>query len=83
MTTTHDENGGLLRLDLGYAKLKEILFELMDNMTRKFSHKFNGIPLRAKLYLSVTNWADRKHNEIKNLNELETEIRKMQKLQKS
>ncbi len=63
MTTTHDENGGLLRLDLGETKIHQILCDLMDNMTKKFSHKFWGIPLRAKLYLTTTNWKDRKNHE--------------------
>lgn len=61
--TTHDENSGLLRLDLGEETLTCILQEIMDNMTEKFSHKFDGIPLRAKLYLSTTNAYDRKKYE--------------------
>lgn len=65
-TTTHDENSGLLRLDLGEEVLTSILTDLMDNMTSKFSHKFGGIPLRAKLYLSIKNTADKKHHETKN-----------------
>lgn len=64
-TTTHDENSGLLRLDLGEEVLSAILTELMDNMTTKFTHKFDGIPLRAKLYLSTTNTADKKKYETK------------------
>jgi hypothetical protein len=35
-------------------------------MTSKFSHKFDGIPLRAKLYLTTTTWGDRKKHEQKN-----------------
>lgn len=66
--TTHDEQSGLLRLDLGEEVLHQILRELMFNMTAKFSHKFDGIPLRAKLYLSTTNWKDRKDNEQPNWN---------------
>lgn len=61
--TTHDESSGLLRLDLGETKIHEILCKLMYNMTYKFSHKFDDIPLRAKLYLSTTTWKDRKYNE--------------------
>lgn len=64
--TTHDETSGLLRLDLGYDRIYPILKNLMFNMTKKFEHKFDNIPLRAKLYLSTTNWADRKNNEQKN-----------------
>lgn len=65
-TTTHDENSGILRLDLGREVLDCILQELMENMTSKFSPKFDDIPLRAKLYLSVTNTADKKKYETKN-----------------
>lgn len=32
-------------------------------MTEKFSHKFDGIPLRAKLYLTTTNIKDKKDHE--------------------
>lgn len=61
--TTHDENGGFLRLDLGEEVIRTILTELMENMTSKFSPKFDGIPLRAKLYTSITNKADKKKYE--------------------
>lgn len=64
--TTHDENSGLLRLDLGEEVITTILCEIMDNMTKRFSPKFDNIPLRAKLYLSVTNTADKKLYETKN-----------------
>lgn len=63
--TTHDETSGLLRLDLGEEVLSSILEELYHNMTDKFNHKFDGLPLRAKLYWSTTNWKDRKHHEVK------------------
>lgn len=63
MATTHDENGGLLRLDLGEEVIHSILQEVMMNMTTKFSSKFDNIPLRAKLYLTTTNWYDRKQHE--------------------
>lgn len=65
-STTHDENSGLLRLNLGETKIHTILRELMRNMTDRFSKKFDGIPLRAKLYLSTTTVADKKHHEVKN-----------------
>lgn len=68
-STTHDENSGLLRLDLGEDVLHLILSDMMANMTTKFSPKFDGIPLRAKLYLSTTNWKDRKYNEQPNWHE--------------
>ena len=61
--TTHDEQSGLLRLDLGEEVINQILKDLMLNMTTKFNHKFDDIPLRAKLYLSTTNWKDRKDHE--------------------
>lgn len=64
-STTHDEQGGFLKLNLGKEVLISILEELMANMTSKFSPKFDGIPLRAKLYLSTTNYADRKNYETK------------------
>jgi hypothetical protein len=64
--TTHDESSGFLRLDIGHDNIEAILCELMENMTSKFSPKFDDIPLRAKLYLSVTNAADKKKYETKN-----------------
>ncbi len=69
-TTTHDENSGLLRLDLGEETISAILTELYQNMTTKFSYKFDGIPLRAKLYLSITNTYDKKKWEQKDINNL-------------
>lgn len=52
--TCHDENSLRLRLSLGNKRIVNVLDELMYNMTEKFSHKFDNIPLRAKLYLSRT-----------------------------
>lgn len=63
--TTHDEQSGLLDLNLGKEAIHTILADIMENMTTKFSPKFDNIPLRAKLYLSTTNWRDRKYNEQK------------------
>ena len=60
---THDECSGLIAMDIGEDNVKAILREFMYNMTKRFSSKFGGIPLRAKLYLSTTNFKDRKHNE--------------------
>lgn len=71
VSTTHDENTGLFKLDLGYEVITSILQELYHNMTKKFEHKFNGIPLRAKLYLTTTNWYDKKNHEQKNINQIE------------
>jgi len=60
---THDECSGLISLDIGEDYVKAFLREVMYNMTKRFSSKFGGIPLRAKLYLSTTNFKDRKYNE--------------------
>jgi hypothetical protein len=49
--TTHDENSGRISLLLGEKKIVATLQQLMFNMTDRFSHKFDNIPLRAKLYL--------------------------------
>lgn len=57
-TTTHDENGGRIDLRLGDEPILQLLQKLNYNMTDRFSHKFDNIPLRAKLYLSKTS-ADR------------------------
>ena len=57
--TTHDENGGRLNLQLGSERIFAILQKIMFNMTEKFSDKFDNIPLRAKLYLSRKNAAER------------------------
>lgn len=57
--TTHDENGGRLSLDLGSEKIIATLQQMMFNMTEKYSDRFDGIPLRAKLYLSRTYTSDR------------------------
>lgn len=57
--TTHDENGFRLSLDLGEKKIIATLQEMFYNMTEKFSDRFDGIPLRAKLYLSRTYCSDR------------------------
>lgn len=65
VSTTHDENTGLLRLDLGEEVITSILQELCYNMSTKFEHKFDRIPLRMKLYLTTTNWYDRKNHEQK------------------
>lgn len=56
--TTHDECSLRLPLSLGPDKLLATLQDLMYNMTGKFSHKFDNIPLRAKLYLSRTTTYD-------------------------
>lgn len=53
-TTTHDENGGRIDLRLGDERILQLLQKLNYNMTEKFSPLFDGIPLRAKCYLSRT-----------------------------
>jgi hypothetical protein len=52
--TTHDENSFRLNLRLGGDCIIAILSECMYNMTDRFSPLFDGIPLRAKMYLSRT-----------------------------
>lgn len=54
-STTHDENGGRIDLRLGDENILQLLQTMQRNMTEKFSHKFDGIPLRAKCYLTKTN----------------------------
>ena len=56
--TTHDEQEARMALQLGTETIIATLQEMMENMTTKFSHKFDNIPLRAKLYLSKTTAAD-------------------------
>lgn len=64
-TTTHDEIGGRLNLEQGVDRIFAILQKTQYDMTERFSPKFAGIPLRAKLYLSRTTTEERQ--EIKNL----------------
>lgn len=52
--TTHDENGGRIDLRLGDENILQLLQKMQYNMTERFSHKFDGIPLRAKCYLTKT-----------------------------
>jgi hypothetical protein len=53
--TTHDECACRLSLGLTDNKIVEKVRELLHNMEGKFSKCFDGIPLRAKLSVSVTN----------------------------
>lgn len=57
-TTTHDDNGGRINLRMPQSSIVDLLGRLMYNMTKKFSYKFDSIPLRAKLYLSTTTAAE-------------------------
>lgn len=56
--TTHDENSGRISLGCGPERLLVVLHDLMENMTSRLSPLFDGIPLRAKLALSVTTEAE-------------------------
>lgn len=51
---THDESSGLIRKDIGETTINEFLRDIMYNMTVRFSPKFDGIPLRAKLKVTDT-----------------------------
>lgn len=53
--TTHDSNGGRIDLRMGDERILQLLQKMNYNMTEKFSHKFDNIPLRSKLYLTKTN----------------------------
>jgi hypothetical protein len=56
--TTHDESSGRLSLGLPTTIIVKIIKELLYNMEQKFSPLFDGIPLRAKLVVSITNASD-------------------------
>lgn len=66
----HDENEYRLNLNLDRELLLQCLQELMFNMTKRFSSKFDGIPLRAKLYLSRTTAAEAEEVDINNTKEI-------------
>lgn len=68
--TTHDENSGRISLLLGEQKIVAMLQQMMYNMTKRFEDKFDGIPLRAKLYLSKTRVSDREEVKITNLRKI-------------
>lgn len=63
--TCHDENSLRLDLRLGADHILTMLQELMFNMTDRFSPKFDGIPLRAKLYLSRTTTHEAEETDIR------------------
>lgn len=52
--TTHDDVYMRLNLRKGVDNCLATLHELYYNMTKRFSPKFDNIPLRAKMYLSRT-----------------------------
>lgn len=62
--TTHDENGGRLNLELGPEYCLQALQRMHHNMTKKFSHLFDNIPLRSKMYLSRTTASDHDREEV-------------------
>lgn len=65
--TTHDDV--YMRLFLHKCSDYDIvatLQELYYNMTKRFSYKFDNIPLRAKMYLSRTYESDKKEIDLKN-----------------
>lgn len=68
--TLHDEIAGRISLLLGKEKIVATLQQLMFNMTEKFSHKFDNIPLRAKLYLSRTTCAEKEEVKLDNKKQL-------------
>jgi hypothetical protein len=69
--TTHDENSFRLSLLLSDEQIIATLQQLYYNMTEKFSHKFDNIPLRAKLYLSRTTTADKEEVDPFNILQIE------------
>lgn len=64
--TTHDENNGRIDLRLGDENILQCLQKMNLNMTKKFSHYFDDIPLRSKMYLSRTTAAEAIECDIKN-----------------
>jgi hypothetical protein len=56
--TTHDECSGRISLGLPNKLIVKLIKELLYNMEGKFSSYFDGIPLRAKLAVSITNAAE-------------------------
>lgn len=72
--TTHDENSGRIDLRLGVPHILQLLQKMHQNMTKKFSHYFDDIPLRAKMYLWKTNKHDKIECDINDINKIETII---------
>jgi hypothetical protein len=56
----HDEIGFRIRTDLPSPRILSCLRECLECMEGRFAHRFDGIPLRAKLSLSRTNSAEAK-----------------------
>lgn len=55
--TTHDECAGRISLGLPTYRIIQLFRELLFNMEERFSPLFKGIPLRAKLSISIDNAA--------------------------
>lgn len=58
--TTHDESGFRISLGLPTEEIVRLIRECMFNMEERFSEMFDGIPLRAKLAVSISNAAEQK-----------------------
>lgn len=61
--TVHDSVVFRLHRSLGIDRTLEIFNEIQYISTKKYSHKFDDIPLRSKPAISNTNWAAFKRNE--------------------
>ena len=72
--TTHDECAGRISLGLPEYRIIQLLKGLLFNMEQRFSPLFNDIPLRAKLYVSLTNAAEMKEIKHHNKREFEREL---------
>jgi hypothetical protein len=57
-TLTHDEIGFRIRLEVSDMHIIQMLRDCLECMEGRFSPMFDGIPLRAKLALSITNAAE-------------------------
>jgi hypothetical protein len=57
-TLTHDEIGFRIHLGVPAKEIIATLWKCLDCMEGRFSSYFGGIPLRAKLSVSITTAAD-------------------------
>lgn len=74
-STTHDENFMRVKLSLDPEKLLHLMQKMYFNMTKKFSHYFDDIPLRAKMYLTRTNRKWKIECDITDVNKIFTIIK--------
>lgn len=72
--TTHDENSCRLSLMLSEEQIIATLQQMHWNMTKMLESKFDGIPLRAKMYLSRTTTAEREEVNINDLDKIRSFI---------